>query len=65
MTEKAPKRVNSFVLYCRENRGRLKLKYPDLSSSQLTSLLAHNWKQEDKETRQAYIRKAELERVKK
>ena len=63
MSHHSPQRVNSFVLYCRENRTYLKLKYPDLNCTQITSLLAHNWKNEDEETKQQYVMKALQERV--
>ena len=54
---------NSFVVYCREHRNNLKEKYPDLTSAQITSLLAHNWKKLNQQMKKEYIDKAKRERV--
>ena len=63
MSHHSPQRVNSFVLYCREHRTALRLKYPDLNCTQITSLLAHNWKNVSEKTKQQYTLKALQERV--
>ena len=63
MEEETPKRVNSFVIYSREQRKELCERYPDLNNSQITSLLAHNWKKLDEKTKGEYKKRAEIERV--
>ena len=53
-----PKPVNSFFLYCKENRSKVKTQFPNLSNSDITSLLAESWRNLDTEEKEWYTTKS-------
>ena len=57
--KKAKKPLNSFMLYCQENREAMKLRYPELGGFQIQSKLAIEWKIIPEDDRMKYKQKAD------
>lgn len=57
------KRYNSFVLFCSHHREIYKVLYPEKNNSEITSLLANEWKFISPEEKQKYIEEAKNMRM--
>jgi len=51
--------VNSFLLYCKEQRSQIAIENPTFSNSDVTSQLGKNWRNMDTQRKLYYHRKAE------
>ena len=52
------KPLNSFFLYCKENRSILASSHPKLTNAEVTCLLGEYWRNMDHDTKNKYKRKA-------
>ena len=54
--------VNCFILFCKANRKRTQLEYPDLSNSEISSILGAQWREMDESQKVSYKALAEEKR---
>lgn len=50
--------VNSFILYCQENRTKFRDQYPDLSNSDISKLMGDHWRAMEKTEKDSYKTRA-------
>ncbi|KAJ9528945.1 hypothetical protein QJQ45_000486 [Haematococcus lacustris] len=60
----APKRpMSSYMLWCQDNRDRIKTDNPDMKATEITSELGRQWKEVDEGAKKKYHEKAEAEKA--
>lgn len=60
--DKIKRPPNSFMIYCAENRARLKLAYPMSGNLDISRLLGQEWKNAAPSLREHYSQKARVEK---
>ena len=54
-TTKQSPPLNSFFLFCKENRKLIARRYPSLSNSEITSLLGKSWRELKPSEKEKYV----------
>ena len=57
-----PRPMNCFMLYCNANRKKTQLQYPDLSNSDISSILGAQWREMDDSQKMKFKALAEEKR---
>ncbi|GFH32695.1 HMG box domain-containing protein [Haematococcus lacustris] len=61
----APKKpLSSYMIWCQENRERIKTDHPDMKLTEISSEMGRQWKEVDEDTKKEYHAKAETEKGK-
>ncbi|KAJ9529296.1 hypothetical protein QJQ45_007979 [Haematococcus lacustris] len=61
----APKKpLSSYMIWCQENRERIKTDNPDMKLTEISSEMGRQWKEVDEDTKKEYHAKAETEKGK-